>query len=86
MSRRPIKRKQPRVTLESLPVEDREFIGRLMTLPQEMKEQWIRLLELLAQASRCGDEFTWKRFDRLAKPGWEMSKVLPELERRPPTR
>ena len=60
---------------------ERELAEWFQGLPDEQQDQWLRLVRLLTRAERRGDEFTWRRFQKLAQPGWELASVLPELER-----
>jgi hypothetical protein len=62
-------------------LSERELAEWFQTLTDEQQDQWLRLVRVLTRAERRGDEFTWRRFYRLAQPGWELASVLPELER-----
>ncbi|HSC06180.1 MAG TPA: hypothetical protein VLD59_05095 [Steroidobacteraceae bacterium] len=60
---------------------ERELAEWFQTLTDEQQDQWLCLVRVLSRAERRGDEFTWRRFYKLARPGWELASVLPELER-----
>ena len=67
--------------LRRLEPTERELAEWFQALPDEQQDQWLRLVRVLTRAERRGDEFTWRRFQKLAQPGWELASVLPELER-----
>jgi hypothetical protein len=60
---------------------ERELAEWFQALTTEQQDYWVRLVRVLTRAEERGDEFTWKRFFKLAAPGWELATVLPELER-----
>ena len=60
---------------------ERELAEWFQGLTAEQQEHWLRLVRVLMRAEKRGDEFTWKRFLKLATPGWELAAVLTELER-----
>jgi hypothetical protein len=64
-----------------LQLTERELAEWFQALTDEQQEQWLRLVRVLSRAERRGDEFTWRRFYKLARPGWQLASVLPELER-----
>ena len=64
-----------------LRLSERELAEWFQTLTTEQQDQWLRLVRVLTRAERRGDEFTWRRFHMLARPGWELAGVLSELER-----
>ena len=72
---------KPRAPRRKLALSERELAEWFQTLTDEQQDQWLRLVRILSRAERRGDEFTWRRFQKLAQPGWELASVLPELER-----
>jgi hypothetical protein len=75
------RRSGARTAQRGLAPSERELAEWFQALSNEEQDQWLRLVRLLSRAERRGDEFTWKRFDKLAGPGWDLSSVLRELER-----
>jgi hypothetical protein len=75
------RRIQARVSQRRLAPSERQLAEWFQTLTNEQQDQWLRLVRVLSRAESRGDEFTWKRFDRLTGPGWELASVLAELER-----
>ena len=60
---------------------ERELAKWFQALPEEEQRLWLRLLRILTRAEKRGDEFTWRRFMKLATPGWDINTVLPEMDR-----
>jgi hypothetical protein len=60
---------------------ERELAEWFQALPVEEQKRWLRLVRVLTRAEKRGDEFTWRRFLKLATPGWDINTVLPEMEK-----
>ena len=70
-----------RASRRRLAPSERELAVWFQALTHEQQDQWLRLVRVLTRAEQRGDEFTWKRFRKLARPGWQLAEVVPELER-----